>query len=75
MQGDVGTGGLVVYFFGNQGAGSPQTEEDQAGQRMIATIVETPSGPFYFKFLGADETVVENRKALESLFQSMKASK
>ena len=42
---------------------------------MVATIVETPSGPFYFKFLGADKTVTENRRALEGLFRSMKAPK
>ena len=127
VRGDGGTAGLVVYFFGNQGAGSsqanidrwvgqfknpdgsaistatpvkrkiagfqttqveaagtyvggmgagsPQAAQGQAGQRMIATIVETPSGPFYFKFLGADKTVTENRGALEELFASMKASK
>lgn len=127
VRGEAGTAGLVVYFFGNQGAGSaqanidrwlsqfkkpdgssvaapqpvtrkiaglkttqveaagtyvggmgagaPHAAEGQPGQRMIATIVETPSGPFYFKFLGADETVIENRKALEGLFASMKASK
>ncbi len=49
--------------------------QGQAGQRMVATIVETPSGPFYFKFLGADKTVTENRRALEGLFRSMKAPK
>lgn len=121
-----GTAGLVVYFFGNQGAGSAQANVDrwvgqfknadgtpistskpvtrkiagldvtqvevagtymggmgagapdaqgQPGQRMIAAIVDTPKGPFYFKFLGADKVVVENRKALEGLLASMKASK
>ena len=55
------------------GSGSPQ-EQGQPGQRMIAAIVETPNGPYYFKFLGADKTVVENRKALEGLFASLKAS-
>jgi hypothetical protein len=125
VHGDDGTAGLVVYFFGNQGAGSAQANIDrwagqftnadgtpvnaakpterqiaglkatqievagtyaggmgagspqgqsQAGQRMIATIVETPDGPFYFKFLGDDKTVVENRKALEGLLASMTAS-
>lgn len=125
VRGDAGTAGLVVYFFGNRGAGgvqanierwvgqfknadgsaitppkslkrkiagldviqvetagtyiggmgagSPQAE-GQAGQRMIAAIVETPSGPYYFKFLGADKTVIENREALEGLFASMKVS-
>ena len=126
VRGEAGTAGLVVYFFGNQGAGSAQanidrwvgqfknpdgsavaapkpvthkiagldvTQVEVAGtyvggmgagapqaeghtsQRMIATIVQTPKGPFYFKFLGADKTVVENRKALEGLFASMTASK
>jgi len=126
VRGGDGTAGLVVYFFGNQGAGSPQANIDRwvgqlknpdgsaitapepvkrkiagfettqveaagtyvggmgagspdgkgrSGQRMIATIVETPEGPYYFKFLGTDKTVVENRKALEGLFASMKAPK
>jgi hypothetical protein len=126
VRGDDGTAGLVVYFFGNQGAGSPQANIDrwvgqfknadgtpisaskpvtskiagldvtqvevsgtytggmgagapdaqgQPGQRMIAAIVDTPKGPFYFKFLGADKTVVDNRKALKGLFASMKTSK
>jgi hypothetical protein len=61
-------------YVGGMGAGAPQAE-GQTGQRMIATIVQTPKGPFYFKFLGADKTVVENRKALEGLFASMTASK
>lgn len=119
-----GTAGLVVYFFGNQGAGSAQANverwvgqfknpdgsplvdvqpvkrkvagfrvtqvevagtyiggmgagsqvAEQPGQRMIATIVNTRSGPYYFKFLGADKVVTENRQALEAVFQSMKAS-
>jgi hypothetical protein len=38
---------------------------------MIAAIVDTPKGPFYFKFLGADEVVIQNREALEGLFASM----
>jgi len=126
VRGTAGTAGLVVYFFGNQGAGSAQAntdrwvgqfknadgtpitaskpvtrkiaglevtqievagtymggmgpgspaEQSQPGQRMIATIVDTPKGPFYFKFLGADKVVVENRKAFEGLLASMKASK
>jgi hypothetical protein len=126
VDGDDGTAGLVVYFFGNQGAGSSQANidrwvgqfknadgspiaapepvkrkiasfmttqveaagtyvggmgagspqgEGQPGQRMIAAIVDTPEGPFYFKFLGADKAVADNRKALEGLFASMKASK
>jgi hypothetical protein len=117
-----GNAGLVVYFFGQQGAGSPQANFERwtsqfknadgsprepaeprrrkvsglgvvqvevAGtyvggmgsgqgvdarpeQRMIATIVETPLGPFYFKLLGDDAVVASNRKALEALLSSMK---
>ena len=119
-----GTAGLVVYFFGNRGAGSAQANidrwvgqfknpdgsglahvkpikrkiaglevlqvevagtyvggmgsgtpgEGQPGQRMIATIVKTPRGPFYFKFLGADAVVQSQRRALGSLLTSMKLS-
>lgn len=119
-----GTAGLVVYFFGNQGAGSAQANierwvgqfknpdgspladvaalkrkvagfeilqvevagtyvggmgagseaVDQPDQRMVATIVNTPKGPYYFKFLGADAVVKRNRAALETLLASMKPS-
>jgi hypothetical protein len=125
VSGNTGDAGLVVYFFGNQGAGTPQSNIDrwvgqfknadgsplrgtkpieheiagfkvtqievagmyaggmgagspqpqaQTGQRMIATIVNTASGPYYFKFLGPDKTVTENRGALDRLLASMKAS-
>lgn len=125
VRGDEGTAGLVVYFFGNRGAGSTQANidrwvgqfrhadgsrlkppdsverkiaglkttqvevsgtyaggmgagspqgEGQPEQRMIATIVETPSGPYYFKFLGDDKVVSENRSALDELFASMQLS-
>ncbi len=124
VRGDDGTAGLVVYFFGNQGAGSAQANidrwvgqfknpdgspladvpavnrkvagfeviqvevagtyvggmgagsqaADQPGQRMIATIVNTQKGPYYFKFLGADAVVKSNREALDTLLASMKPS-
>lgn len=125
VRGDAGTAGLVVYFFGNQGAGSAKANIDrwvgqfqnadgspiqgvkpvkrkvagldvtqvevagtylggmgadspqggQPGQRMIASIVETPSGPFYFKFMGDEAVVSDNREAFEGLLASMKATK
>jgi hypothetical protein len=125
VRGDDGTAGLVVYFFGDRGAGSaqanidrwvgqfknpdgsalanvtpikqeiagfkvtqvevagayiggmgsgPDSQAPQPGQRMIATIVNTKSGPYYFKFLGDDEVVKANRAALDQLLQSMKPS-
>lgn len=125
VRGEDGTAGLVVYFFGDRGAGSVQanidrwvgqfketdgsaltkvtpvtqkvagfkvtqvevagtyvsgmgsggdSQEPQPGQRMIATIVETPSGPYYFKFLGDEAVVKAHRAALDGLLQSMKLS-
>ena len=124
VQADEGSAGLVVYFFGNQGAGSAQanierwigqfknpdgspvegvkpakrkvagfevTHVEVAGtyvggmgagtpgagqpdQRMLATIVATPRGPYYFKFLGDDAVVVNNRGAYEALLGSLEAS-
>ena len=124
VRAEEGTAGLVVYFFGNQGAGSSEanierwvsqfknpdgsalrdavptkrkiagfevtqvevagtyvggmgagaSEQAQSDQRMIATIVETPGGPYYFKFLGDDTVVKNNQPALEALLGSMKPS-
>lgn len=119
-----GTAGLVVYYFGSKGAGSPKdnierwvgqfrnpdgsalqgvepvTEkiaglevtrvevagsyasgmgDDAAqqrlpGQRMIAAIVNTPTGPYYLKFFGDDEVVTKNRAAFEGLLRSIQPS-
>lgn len=124
VRAEQGTAGLVVYFFGNRGAGSananvdrwvgqfqkadgtpvggveptkrkvagfevtqvevagtyvggmgaPGAVEPVPSQRMIATIVETQSGPYYFKFLGDDEVVRGGRDAFERLLASMKPS-
>lgn len=121
---DTGTAGLVVYFFGNQGAGSAQanidrwvgqfknpdgtmvsgvepvtrkvanfdvteievagtyvggmgsgeTDGGQPGQRMVAAIVSTKAGPYYFKLVGDDAVVKSNRGAFEALLASMKPS-
>jgi hypothetical protein len=125
VRGEDGTAGLVVYFFGNRGAGSSQANVDrwvgqfrnpdgsplsgveptkrkvagfdvteievagsyssgmgddssrqrQPGKRMIAAIVDTSTGPYYFKFLGDDAVVKENREAFDGLLSSLKASK
>jgi hypothetical protein len=124
VSGEEGAAGLVVYFFGDTGAGSAQANierwvgqfknpdgtsisgvtpkkstvagfsttqvevagtyvggmgsgKDAAGkkgQRMIAAIVETARGPFYFKFLGDDAVVANNRDALDGMLASMKPS-
>ncbi len=124
VESDDGAAGLVVYFFGNTGAGSAQANierwisqfkdpdgtpisgvtptkrkvaglnttmvevagtyvggmgsgeeaQGQEHQRMIATIVETSRGPFYFKFLGDDAVVANNRAALDGMLASMEPS-
>lgn len=124
VRGDEGTAGLVVYFFGDRGAGSAQANIDrwvgqfrnpdgsplegvkpnkrkvagfdvteievagsyssgmgddssqqrQPGQRMIAAIVNTSTGPYYFKFFGDDEVVTKNRAAFDGLLRSMQPS-
>lgn len=124
VRGQEGTAGLVVYFFGTQGAGSMQANIDRwigqfknpdgsplvdvkptkrkvagfdlteievagtyssgmgdaaslqprPGQRMIATIVNTSTGPYYFKFLGDDDVVASNREQFDALIQSIRPS-
>lgn len=125
VRGEEGTAGLVVYFFGDPGAGSAQANIDrwvgqfknadgtpvsavepqrrqvsgfdvievevsgtyvggmgsgglgdqgQPAQRMVAAIVETKSGPYYFKFLGDDAVVRGSREAFEGLLASLKPS-
>ena len=50
-------------FVGGMGAGAAGAEEP--GKRMVATIVDAPKGPYYFKFLGDDPVVTANRKAFD----------
>ena len=125
VRGEDGTAGLVVYFFGDRGAGSAEanvarwvgqfknpdgsalgkvtpvrkkiagfkvtqvevagtyvggmgsggSDQEQPSQRMIAAIVETAGGPYYFKFLGDDAVVKNAQPDLESLLRTMKPSK
>jgi hypothetical protein len=120
--GDKGPAELVVFYFGPQGAGSPEDNIDrwvgqfsnadgtavqnpslalvkvgqqeitrvevagqyantmaqpgqaapaESGQRLIAAIVNSSNGPYYFKFLGPDETVTAQAKAFDGLLQSI----
>ncbi len=122
--GSAGPAELVVYYFGEQGAGaananidrwvgqftqpdgSPVTDAEQTrmqvsgfdvlkvdvrgqyaggmgppgqahaakpGQRLLAAIVSTDSGPYYFKFLGPAATVTEHAKAFDGLLESVRA--
>ena len=123
--GPAGPAELIVYFFGEQGAGSAKANINrwvgqfsnpdgspvsnpkqssskvsgfevsklevagqyaggmgptgqplppQSDQRLIAAIVETPGGPYYFKFLGPSQTVTQNTGAFDQLIGSIIAS-
>ena len=51
-----------------------QPQAPQAGQRLLAAIVVTDGGPYYFKFLGPDATVVEHRAAFADVVASVTSS-
>jgi hypothetical protein len=57
------------YAGGMNPAGQQQPE--QANQRLIAAIVNSQGGPYYFKFLGPSATVTENAAAFDGLISSM----
>jgi hypothetical protein len=45
---------------------------DKADQRMLAAIVASPSGPYYFKLVGAKATVDANSAAFLAMLSSLK---
>lgn len=60
------------YAGGMAAAGQPQAP--QANQRLLAAIVNTQGGPYYFKFLGPSATVTENGAAFDGIIASIVAS-
>jgi hypothetical protein len=60
------------YAGGMAAAGQPQAA--RAGQRLMAAIVTTDGGPYYFKFLGPDATVTEHRAAFDDVIASVISS-
>lgn len=59
---------------GRYAGGMSATGQQQAGkaeQRLLAAIVNSPGGPYYFKFLGPDATVTENRAAFDEMIASI----
>jgi hypothetical protein len=61
---------VAGQFASGMGAqGQPQAP--QTGQRLIAAIVNTAGGPYYFKFLGPNASVTENAAAFDELIQSI----
>ena len=45
---------------------------DKADQALLAAIVGSPKGPYYFKLVGAKATVDANAKAFRSMLESLK---
>jgi hypothetical protein len=50
------------------GGGDPVDKPDQA---LLAAIVDSPQGPYYFKLVGAKTTVDANAKAFRSMLESL----
>jgi hypothetical protein len=54
---------------GMPGGGGPVDKPDQA---LLAAIVASPSGPYYFKLVGPKETVDAQAKAFRAMLDSLK---
>jgi hypothetical protein len=54
---------------GMPGGGGPVDKPDQA---LLAAIVGSPSGPYYFKLVGPKETVDAHSKAFRTMLDSLK---
>ncbi|MBT8452414.1 MAG: hypothetical protein KJO40_10640 [Deltaproteobacteria bacterium] len=57
------------YAGGMNAAG--QQQPGQSNQRLIAAIVSSQGGPYYFKFVGPSATVAENAAAFDALLASI----
>ncbi|MBW2225158.1 MAG: hypothetical protein JRF54_13275 [Deltaproteobacteria bacterium] len=55
-------------------AATGQAQPVQGGQRLLAAIVTTDGGPYYFKFLGPDATVKAHRAAFGDVIASVISS-
>jgi hypothetical protein len=51
------------------GGGGPVDKSDQA---LLAAIVDSPQGPYYFKLVGAKATVDANTRAFRGMLESLK---
>lgn len=48
--------------------------EPKSGQRMLAAIVESPAGAYYFKLVGPEATVTQWEKSFDQFVKAMKPS-
>lgn len=69
--GDVTRLEVAGQYAGGMSA-TGQQQAGKAGQRLIAAIVNTPGGPYYFKFLGPGATITENSAAFDEMVASIK---
>ena len=46
---------------------------DRTDQALLAAIVDSPKGPYYFKLVGAKATIDANAKAFRTMLESLKA--
>lgn len=65
---------VMVEVAGRYGGGMGGPGTAQANQRLLGAIVNTDGGPYYFKLLGPDKTVLENAAAFDALLGSVVAS-
>jgi hypothetical protein len=56
---------------GSMMPGAPSTPGFDRG-RLLAAIVETPNGPWFFKLTGGDETVSSARTAFEAMLRTIR---
>ncbi|HEY2404743.1 MAG TPA: hypothetical protein VGI10_02015 [Polyangiaceae bacterium] len=59
---------IVGGTFASGMPGGPSAAK--SGYSLLGAIVETPSGPYFFKLTGPDKTVAEARKAFYGLLDS-----
>jgi hypothetical protein len=64
---------VAGQYAGGMGA-TGQAQPLKGGQRLLAAIVTTDGGPYYFKFLGPDATVTEHRAAFDDVIASVVSS-
>jgi hypothetical protein len=51
--------------------GAPAAPSTQPGERMVGTIVDTPSGLWFFKLTGPDATVKASAAELDDMIASL----
>jgi hypothetical protein len=62
----------VAGRYVSQGMATGMRDYDEPGWRMVAAIVETGKGPFFFKAVGPEKTILEARAALEAMVDSVR---